>query len=189
MSSLIGRCKEKLVAGGHKTETPKDECFSGVVQMESVRMGFFLAELNDLLVCAGNVGNAFLTSYTREPYYVVAGPEFGPELQGKCLLIYKSIYGLKLSAACVHEGLSKKLLAIEFCPSKADPDLWMKDMGTHYEYIARFVDDVIVFSKDPMAVMKQLMKAYVMKGVSKPQYYLGGDVVTLDEVWYMKKRY
>ena len=52
---------------------------------------FFLAELNDLLVCAGDVGNAFLTSYIIEPYYMVAGPEFGQELQGKCFFIYKSI--------------------------------------------------------------------------------------------------
>ena len=49
--------------------------------------------------------------------------------------------------------------------------------------IARFVDDVISFSKDPMAVMKCLEQSYVMKGVGKPSYYLGGDVVELGEPW------
>jgi hypothetical protein len=34
-----------------------------------------------------------------------------------------------------------------------------------YKYIARFVDDVMVFSKDPMAIMKKLEEVYVMKGV------------------------
>jgi len=53
----------------------------------------------------------------------------------------------------------------------------------HYEYIATFVDDVIVFSKDPMKIMAELKKVYVMKGVGKPQYYLGGDVVDVGEEW------
>ncbi|HEY9300451.1 MAG TPA: Ty1/Copia family ribonuclease HI, partial [Phormidium sp.] len=64
-----------------------------------------------------------------------------------------------------------------------DPDLWIKDKGDYYEYIARYVDDVIVFSKDPMAVMEELKKTYIMKGVGKPQYYLGGDVVDLGPEW------
>ena len=28
-----------------------------------------------------------------------------------------------------------------------------------------------------MAIMKELEKSYIMKGVGKPPYYLGGDVV------------
>ena len=35
-----------------------------------------------------------------------------------------------------------------------------------------------------MAVMKDLEKHHIMKGVGKPQYYyLGGDVVELGEEW------
>lgn len=41
-------------------------------------------------------------------------------------------------------------------------------MQTHYEYIARYVDDIIVFSKDPMAVMAELKKTYIMKDVEEP---------------------
>jgi hypothetical protein len=43
-------------------------------------------------------------------------------------------------------------------PSKADPDLWYK-VG---RVCARFVDDVISFSKDPMTIMKDLEKHYIM---------------------------
>jgi hypothetical protein len=42
---------------------------------------------------------------------------------------------------------------------------------------------MISFSKDPMTIMKDLEKHYIMKGVGKPQYYLGGDVVELGEEW------
>jgi len=52
-----------------------------------------------------------------------------------------------------------------------------------YEYIAKYIDDIICFAKDPLAIMKQLEKHYTMKGVGKPMYYLGGDVETLSEDW------
>ena len=69
-------------------------------------------------------------------------------------------------------------------PTKADADLWMrKHQDGYYEYIARFVDDVVAFAKDPMAVMQELAKTYVMKGVGAPRYYLGGDVLELNEQW------
>jgi Reverse transcriptase (RNA-dependent DNA polymerase) len=177
-----GRRKCRLVAGGHRTDPPKEDIFSGVVSMEAVRLGFILARLNGLMVCAGDVGNAFLYGKTREKVYVIAGEEFG-EHKGKRMIIDRSLYGLRSSAARFHEHLSVKLRKMGFKPSKADPDLWFRKHGDHYEYIARFVDDVIAFSKDPMAIMKELEKNYIMKGVGKPQYYLGGDVVELQEPW------
>ena len=68
-------------------------------------------------------------------------------------------------------------------PSKADNDLWIKKTEWGYSYIARFVDDVIAMDKDPMAIMRELENSYLMKGVGKPQYYLGGDVIELPEEW------
>ena len=180
-----GRLKSRLVAGGHRSpEVPREDIFSGVVSMEAVRLGFLMAKLNGLKVCAGDVGNAFLHGKTREKLFIVAGPEFGPELAGKRLIIDKSLYGLKSSAARYHEHLSETLRKMGFRPSKADADLWMKKCSDgHYEYIARYVDDVIAFSKDPMAIMKRLKEKYFMKGVGTPRYYLGGDVLDLGEDW------
>jgi len=72
-----------------------------------------------------------------------------------------------------------------FVPSKADPDMWIRKLKDgSFEYIARFVDDVIAFSKFPMEIMEELKKTYIMKGVGKPQYYLGGDVVDLPKEWH-----
>ena len=47
--------------------------------MEAVRLGFVMAKLNGLLVCAGDVGNAFMYEKLREKVFIIAGPEFGPE--------------------------------------------------------------------------------------------------------------
>jgi hypothetical protein len=55
------RPKGRLVAGGHRSENvPKEESYSGVVSMETMRLSFMLGKLNDLTACAGHVGNAFL---------------------------------------------------------------------------------------------------------------------------------
>jgi hypothetical protein len=45
------------------------------------------------------------------------------------------------------------------------------------------VDDVISFSKDPMSVIEELRKDYMLKGVGEPEYYLGGNVDPLDNTW------
>ncbi|HEY9710848.1 MAG TPA: reverse transcriptase domain-containing protein, partial [Oculatellaceae cyanobacterium] len=169
-----GRRKCRLVAGGHRTDPSDDEVFSGVVSMETVRICFTLAKVNSLEVCAGDIGNAFLYGKSKEKVYIIAGPEFGPKLQGKRLIIYKALYGLKSSSARFHEHLSSTLLKLGFKPSKADYDLWIRKSGDHYEYVTKYVDDVVVFSKDPMAIIVKLQETYTMKDIGKPQYYLGG---------------
>src|SRR5688500_14546070 len=70
-----------------------------------------------------------------------------------------------------------------YIPSKAYLDLWILKKTDHYEYIARFVDDVISFSKDPLSIMNELKTTYVMKAVGTPEYYLGGNVIQLGEEW------
>ena len=165
-----GRLKSRLVAGGHRTpDVPKEDVFSPVVGMEAIRLGFTLARLNGLEVCAGDIGNAYLNATTREKVFIVAGPEFGPELVGQRLMVDKSLYGLKTSAARFHEHLSVKLRKLGYKPSKADADLWVRqDPKGHYEYIARYVDDVISFSKDPLGLMHDLENTYTMKGIGSP---------------------
>ena len=94
--------------------------------MEGVRIGFCLAKLNNLQVCAGDVGSAFLYGTTNEKVYIVAVPEFGPKLAGKRLLIVKSLYGLTSSAARYREHCSEQLSKLGFKPTKADSDLWFR---------------------------------------------------------------
>ncbi len=48
-----------------------------------------------------------------------------------------------------------------------------------YEYIATYVDDVLVYSRDPEAVIKELQCDYILKGIGSPRYYLGGDILNL----------
>ena len=110
--------------------------------------------------------------------------EFGPELAGKRLIIDKSLYGLQSSGARFHELTTVVLAEMGFKPTKADPVFLMRQHPDgHYEYCARFVDDVIAVAKDPLSIMKDLEKRFLMKGVGAPRYYLGGDVNELDSQW------
>ena len=125
---------------------------------------------------AADIGNAYLPAKTKEKVYIVAGPEFGPELEGRFMIIEKSLYGLTTSAARWHEELSKSLRSMGFTPSRADSDLWIKDCGSHYEYISTWVDDILIASKDASAVLDELIQlSYKLKGVGEPEYYLGGN--------------
>lgn len=93
-SKFDGRRKARLVAGGHRTPViSKEESYSGVVSMETIRVAFVLAALNDLEICATDISTAFLYDKTREKVLICAGPEFGKNT-GKVHLIDKGLYGL-----------------------------------------------------------------------------------------------
>ena len=174
-----GRKKSRLVAGDHKApEVPENEIYSGVVSIETIRVAFVLAAMNNLDVCAADVSTAFLYGKTKEKVYVIAGEEFG-EHKGKRMLIDKGLYGLASSAARFHDELSSTLRKLGFVPSKADYDLWMRKVDDHYEYIATWVDDLLVFSKKPMEIIDQIKDIYDLKGVGSPEYYLGSDYLTV----------
>ena len=123
------RRKARLVAGGNRTDPGKEDIYSGVVGIESVRTGFLLGELNKLTCCAGDIGNAFLYGTTKEKVYLIAGPEFGPELEGTVLIVARSLYSLCTSAARFHETLGDSLKKLGYKPSHYDPDLWYIDKG------------------------------------------------------------
>ena len=177
------RRKARLVVGGDHQTGPKDESYSGVVSLSTIRILFLLVTTNSLHLWAADVGNAFLNGITRDKLYIIAGPEFGPERAGKPLILYKSIYGARALCARFHEHLSERLLKLGFKPSKADPDLWYKDLGTHYEYIGTYVDDLLIASKNPQAIIDALKEVYVLKGVGIPEYYLGADIIEAPSEW------
>jgi len=100
--------KARLVAGGNHMDPSKEDIFSGVIGMETIRLGFLIAAMNGLDVCAADIGNAFLYGRTRKKVYIMAGKEFGSD-SGQPLIIDKGLYGLRSSSARFHEHLSRKL--------------------------------------------------------------------------------
>ena len=97
------------------------------------------------------------------------------------MLINKGLYELASSVVRFHDKLAATLRKMNFLPSKADNDLWMRRKEDHYEYIVTYVDDLLVFSKRPMDIIDTIRKTYDLKGVESPEYYLGRDYLSTND--------
>jgi hypothetical protein len=114
---------------------------------------------------------------------MTAGTEFGASLHGKNLIIDTSLYGLKTSAVRFHEHLSEPILRLGFKKTKHNLDSWIMNKSSHHEYLATYVDDILIWSMDTMAFIKSLETTYMLKSVGIPEHYLAGNVESLGESW------
>ena len=119
------RRKARMVADGHRTETPAALTYSSVVSRDSVRIALTIAALNDLSVLACDIQNAYLTAKCREKVWTRAGPEFGSDA-GKIMLVVRALYRLKSSGAAFRALLAETLYDLNYRPTKADPDVWLR---------------------------------------------------------------
>ena len=172
-----GRARARCVASGNVTKDIKFDIYSGVVDLENVRIAFVIAALMELQVIAADVGSAYIQALTIEKMYTVLGKEFG-EWEGVKVIIVKALYGLKLSSHMWWRKCADSLRKMGFRPSGADYNLWIRQAIDHYEYIAVIVDDLLVFSKEPSLILEPLKDVfnYELKGVGAPEYYSGADM-------------
>ena len=162
------RRKARMVAGGHQTVTPSALTYSSVVSRDSIRILLMIAALNDLDIRACDIQNAYLTAPCREKIWTIAGPEFGDE-QGKIMLVVRALYGLKSSGAAFRSFLAERLYQMEYVPSQADHDVWMRpavkpDGFEYYEYVIVYVDDVMSISHNPMSAITGRKRRYIKRG-------------------------
>ena len=192
------RRKARLVADGHKTQTPKSVTYSSVVSRDSVRICLLLAALNDLDIKCADIENAYLTAPCREKVWTTGGKEFGSDI-GKNFIVVKALYGLKSSGAAFRSFLAEKLDEIGYKPSMADPDVWMRpatkpDKETYYEYLLVHVDDLMSISLDPERPLREIASDFKLKKdkVSAPDFYLGANIQCKSlngrDVWTMSSR-
>ena len=79
------RRKAQFVSGGHTPNPPVESNYADVVSIESVRIEFTIASLNDLDIFAADIQNTYLTAPCGEKIIFTCGPEFGSEHMGKQL--------------------------------------------------------------------------------------------------------
>jgi hypothetical protein len=176
--------KARWVKDGHKTADPLTSNYAGVVSRDSVRIALTYAALNDLEVFAADVQNAYLQAPSSERHYVICGKEFGEENEGRTALIRRALYGGKSAGRDYWLHMRSCMEHLNFTSCKADADVWMRpatrtDGTEYYEYVLLYVDDCLVVSENPEAILRQeIGKYFKLKepSIGPPDIYLGGKM-------------
>jgi hypothetical protein len=116
--------KARWVLDGHSCRRLKDQpTYAGVGSRESVRITLAYAAQNGLQVCAADIRNAYLEAPSD---YIICGPEFSVENEGKVTLIHRALYGGKYPGRDFRNHLRSCMHHIGFKSCPADPDVWMR---------------------------------------------------------------
>jgi hypothetical protein len=105
-----------------------------------------------------------------------SGHEIGL-LEGHSLVIDCALYGLRSSGLCWHQRFLDVLRSMGFTTSKAEADIWMQVNGGFYEYVAVYVDDLLIAATYPNSIVQTLQEKhkFKLKGVGSFTYHLGCD--------------
>ena len=175
--------KARYVGRGDKVPKPEETTFAGVVSRDSVRIALTYAALNELTVTAADIQNAYLQAPCTEKYYIVCGPEFGPDNMGKKALVIRALYGLPGAGRDFRNHLRDCMRHLHYESCLADPDVWMrkgtKDNGEKYwEYMLLYVDDALSITSNGETAIRELGKYFKIKesSIGPPDIYLGGKM-------------
>jgi hypothetical protein len=107
-------------------ESKRGSTYAGVISKErNVRIALTYAALNDLDVMVTDIRNAYLQAPSSQKDYIICGPEFGLENQGKKALITRALYGGKSAGKDFRNHLRSCMRHLNFESCLADPDVWM----------------------------------------------------------------
>ena len=112
----------------------------------------------------------------RKSVHRIGVPAFGP-LEGHTLLIDKALYGLRSSGLCWHQRFADVLRSLGFNQSKAESGILMRENKELYEYIAVYVDDLLIAARNPEEIINKPKEQhkFKLKGVGPLTYHLGCD--------------
>ena len=75
----------------------------------------------------GDIGNAFPTAPNMEKIWTKAGPEFISQASS-VVEITRALYGIAAASRSFHEFFADCLRRMSFEPSRANPDMWIKNL-------------------------------------------------------------
>lgn len=176
-----GKFKARFCAGGDSVDATGVDSAMTVVETPSTRILFVVAEANAQEVLVGDLSSAYLHAYTKEKVYFICGPEWGKEKEGCIAVVVKAVYGLVGSAHAYHQHVFETMSNKGWKCSEIDSDIWMRKAqtseGTYlWEYVAFYVDDFIIVSRDPAKIGKELNAIFSVKEITEPNKYLGANV-------------
>ncbi|EJK65892.1 hypothetical protein THAOC_13210, partial [Thalassiosira oceanica] len=181
--------KARWVKDGHRTPDLETSSYAGVVSRESVRVLLTYAALHDIPVCAADIRNAYLSAKSSEKHYIICGPEFGLENEGRVAIIERALYGGKAAGRDYWHHLRNVMKnKLGFTSSRGDPDVWFRESRRneggepYYEYVLIYTDDILVLSDNAEAVLREELGSGFEKfelkeeSIGPPSQYLGGKL-------------
>jgi hypothetical protein len=83
--------KAQLVKDSHKTPDSTTSSFAGIVSRDSIRISLTYAALLGLPVIGVDIRNAYFQAPSLEKHFIICGPEFGIEDEGRVALIWRAL--------------------------------------------------------------------------------------------------
>ena len=111
---------------GHKTPDSKTSSFAGVVSRDSIQIAPTHAALLSLPVMGADIRNAYLQAPSSEKHFIICGPKFGIENEGRVALIRRALYGGKVAGRDLWHHLRDCMGHLGFISAHADPDVWLR---------------------------------------------------------------
>ena len=97
-----------------------------MVSHDSIRIALTHAALLSLPVMGADIRNAYLQAPSSEKHFIICGPEFGIENEGRVALIRHALYGGKVAGCDFWHHLRDCMGHLGFFSLRADPDVWLR---------------------------------------------------------------
>ena len=199
----LDKLKARIVAKGFTQREGIDyeETFSPTVRFESVRLMVAAAAADDMHTHQMDVTTAFLYASLDEEVYMelMEGME-GYGTPGKVARLNKAIYGLKQASRMWNQHIDRILEKMGFYRLTADHGVYYKWDGVNRVWLALYVDDIFLISKNLANIVeskKTLGADMKVKDLGVAQYLLGielrrrqlgmqdGDILMVQEKYVM----
>ena len=97
--------------------------FAGVVTRDNIRIALTHAAILGLPVLGANICNAYLQAPSSGKHFIICGPEFGIENEGRIALIHCALYKCKVAGRNFWYHLCDCMGQFGFTSSHTDPDV------------------------------------------------------------------
>ena len=188
----VYRWKCRLVAQGFKQIKGIDfnETFASTVNMQSVRLFYWVVARMDLELYKIDIKTFFLYGELDEVLYMEQPPGYEQCDRSKyvCKLI-KSIYGTKQAMRCANKHLGIKLKRLGFKAFCSDEYVFILRNGINYILLCNFVDDIACATNNTSfadTFITNISKVYTVTVQRDPTTYLSFEIERDRKCRYLK---
>lgn len=173
------------------------ETYAPVARLPTVRLLLAVGLKLNYRLRHLDVTTAFLNGYLDEEVFMT--PPDGVDVSAdKCLLLKRSIYGLKQAPKKWNERFHNFIVTLRFVQSKSDYCLYVRVQNGTTTYLVLYVDDMLLCGDDSDAIdmiVSQLSNEFKMKDLGSPRQYMGLNinidyelgVLTIDQNDYIQR--